>query len=141
VITSKKERFRNIMNTTIRYKGTSILMIVVAGIIFLGSLMGCVNGDNAGIDFFNRSTFTTEKWLNDFENRGYILNDFLTNYELVGMAKSSVIELLGEADKTDENTMIFFVGTKRHFITFDDEWLYVKYNQDEIVIDTEIRED
>ncbi len=48
--------------------------------------------------------FSTDKWLNDPENRNDIVNNLTKKHELIGETESGIINLLGEPDQEINET-------------------------------------
>ena len=73
------------------------------------------------------------------------LINLLEDYEIVGMQKADVVELLGN-DNTDygyfneENRLVYYLGAERGLISIDSEWLILDF-ANEIVVDCYITTD
>lgn len=73
--------------------------------------------------------FTTEKWLEQPEQRREIVDDFLKRYALEGRTKEEVIALLGEGEVYDDRLM-YFLGMERGLISIDTEWMVISFVDD-----------
>src|SRR5699024_8146046 len=74
-----------------------------------------------------KSNFSTERWLNEPEERVYMVNDLLKEYKLNGMASEEVDELLGGPTQTEyfkeENNIVYYLGDEQGLIKVDSAWL------------------
>ena len=82
--------------------------------------------------YIRAHSFTVHKWSSYPENRTKIIADFLNDYELVGMSKKEVIELLGKSDNGAgyfnlENRLVYYLGPERGLISIDSEWLVIDF--------------
>lgn len=97
-------------------------------------LCGCEKSD----------TFTTERWLNDPENRTAIIDDLLANYPLVGMTEQEIIDLLGKNTNTSyfkaDNRFVYRLGDERGLMSIDSEWLLIDF-ENGIVADYSVTSD
>ena len=55
-------------------------------------------------------TFTRERWDSFPALRTRYIDDFLTKYPIRGMTRDQIIELLGEPESGDLNTMVYTLG-------------------------------
>lgn len=81
------------------------------------------------------NSFTVRKWSSDPEHRTRIVDDFLNDYELDGMSKKEVIDLLGKSDNdagyfNAENRLVYYLGPERGLISIDSEWLIIDFAND-----------
>jgi hypothetical protein len=63
--------------------------------------------------------------------RGCMVNHLLKRYALVGMARDSVIRLLGAGDRTNyfkEYDLVYWLGPERGWMSIDSEWLVLRIN-------------
>ena len=70
-------------------------LIIVLAICFLAFM--CIYSH-----YKERRVFTVERWNTNIWEREYMFDDFLTKYELIGMSKNEVIELLGNEGMVGE---------------------------------------
>lgn len=93
----------------------------------------------------SESHFSPEKWNQQKDKRVWMVDDLIENYNLVGMNKEKIIELLGESPSTnyfkEPNNLVYWLGPERGFISIDSEWLIIWLNQNGIVINYEIMRD
>jgi flagellar basal body-associated protein FliL len=73
------------------------------------------------------SAFTPQKWENYPEKRGQMIESLIASEELIGMNTSKLQELLGEADKEENQTYMYELSADRSV------YLAVKYNQSDII--------
>lgn len=116
---------KNIGGNKQRLKKVLIAVVIIATVpvVYLMILLG-INE--------NHSTFTQEKWLNDYEQRVRIVGDLLSRYQLKKMTKSEIIQLLGEPTETEyfaePNNIVYYLGPERGFISIDSEWLVIWFD-------------
>ncbi|MCM3663674.1 hypothetical protein M3204_04620 [Mesobacillus subterraneus] len=87
-----------------------------------------------------KNEFTTEKWINEPLKRGEIVDDLLTSYKMVGMTKKEVINLLGSSGEPIDmerpigereiNGLNFNLGPEPGFMSIDDAWLIIYFDED-----------
>ncbi|TQR20861.1 hypothetical protein [Psychrobacillus vulpis] len=86
--------------------------------------------------------FTTEKWMNNPDDRGYIVYDFLDENEIIGKTKEEIQKLLGVPEGNslynEENTIVYLLGLEIGLIRMDSDYLIIRLNDEEKVIDYEI---
>lgn len=86
----------------------------------------------AGVLYHSRHTFTTEKGERNPEERTRIVDDLLSNHELVGMTEAEIISLLG-ADNNDygyfnkTERYVYYLGPERGLFSIDSEWLILDF--------------
>ncbi|RDU37867.1 hypothetical protein DRW41_08605 [Neobacillus piezotolerans] len=89
--------------------------------------------------FEKQNDFSTEKWIAEPFERGKIVDDLLTSYQLVGMTKQEIVKLLGpDGEPTDlgpignrnDNTLAYNLGPEPGFISIDDAWLVIYFDED-----------
>lgn len=98
------------------YIAVSILLAVILGVV------------TEGVIYRLKHTFSTEKWLNNPDERTAIVDDLMKKYELVGMNAQEVTALLGEHGKdldglSDDIRYTYYLGPEKGFISIDSEWL------------------
>lgn len=86
--------------------------------------------------------FTTEKWLNNPDDRGYIVYDFLEENEIVGKTKKDIQKLLGVPEEnsfySEKNVIEYLLGLELGLIQMDSSYLIIWFNEEDKVIDYEI---
>ncbi|WP_409271833.1 hypothetical protein V1499_19580 [Neobacillus sp. SCS-31] len=89
--------------------------------------------------FEKQNDFSTEKWIAQPIERGKIVDDLLTSYQLVGMSKQEIVELLGpDGEPTDlgpignrsDNALAYNLGAEPGFFSMDDAWLVIYFDID-----------
>ena len=91
----------------------------------------------------DQHSFTQTKWREDIEIRSLIVDDLLNDYELIGMTKQEIEDLLGKNNNdygyfNRENRYVYCLGGARTII--DSEWLLIDFEGD-LVINYEITTD
>ena len=72
-----------------------------------------------------------------------MVDDLLARYELVGMTRAAVDELLGVPPDTAYFTdfdYVYWLGRERGFISIDSEWLCLDF-EDGVVVDARLMRD
>lgn len=72
-----------------------------------------------------------------------MVDDLLARYELVGMTRDKVDELLGVPPETAYFTgfdYVYWLGPERGFISIDSEWLCIDF-EDGVVVDARLMRD
>jgi hypothetical protein len=86
--------------------------------------------------------FTTEKWVNNPGDRGYIVYDFLNENEIVGKTKEEIRKLLGDPERNSfynkENNVVYLLGLEIGLIRMDSSYLIIWLNEEKKVIEYEI---
>ncbi|MFB5087062.1 hypothetical protein PGC35_07565 [Psychrobacillus sp. PGGUH221] len=89
-----------------------------------------------------KTNFTTEKWINNPDDRGYIVYDFLNENEIVGKTKEDIQKLLGVPDGdsffNEENNIVYLLGLELGLIRMDSDYLIIWLNDEDKVIEYEI---
>jgi len=92
------------------------------------------------IVIFNQiNDFSPAKWGADHGNRVLIVDDLLAKYNLKGMSKAEIIELLGEENgpffMTDDNIFAYYLGYENVFsiISNHSKWLKVEFYNDKVI--------
>lgn len=92
----------------------------------IGAVLVC------GLYLHNRYTFTTEKWVDDPQNRTRIVDDLLSKQELTGMTEEEVTALLGSPNNdfgyfVEPDRYVYWLGPERGLISIDSEWLLIDF--------------
>lgn len=86
--------------------------------------------------------FTMEKRINNPDDRGYIVYDFLNENEIVGKTKEDIQNLLGVPERNSffnkENNIVYLLGPEIGLIRMDSSYLIIWLNEENKVIDYEI---
>lgn len=104
--------------------GLAILIILAAGAYLVNKLTEPIS-------------FDSEKWKNQVESeanwsvRWDMMNSLRKNYELKGMTKSEVIELLGEPSQKYNSTFSYDLGSSKRGINYG--YLELTFNEKGIV--------
>jgi len=90
-------------------------------------------------------TFSSDKWLNEPNQRTNIIDDLLQNYKLVGMTETEVLSLLGSHNNdygylNANNRFVYCLGPERGLFSIDSEWLLIDFT-DGIVSDYSLTTD
>ena len=82
--------------------------------------------------------FDSEKWKNFEESettaslRWDMMNSLRNNYELDGMTKGEILDLLGQPERQDKLEFRYFLGMAKHGI--DTGSLVIRFNDQDIVV-------
>lgn len=121
-----------------------IRRIKIIGRSILGAcfLIGILLMVVKGIDQYNH-TFTTEKWIENPEQRTQMVTDMLGHHQLIGMTELELRVLLGENDNdygyfNDEGNWVYYLGAQ--WLGPDSEWLVINVKEG-IVTDYELTTD
>jgi outer membrane protein assembly factor BamE (lipoprotein component of BamABCDE complex) len=91
------------------------------------------------------SRFTAERWLNDDEERVYLVDDLMNEHELIGKTKEEVFTLLGSPTETEyfkeEDNVVYYLGDERGIIRIDSEWLVIWFDGSDKAMKYELRTD
>lgn len=89
--------------------------------------------------------FTVEKWIKSPEERVYMVDNLLSDYELRGKTKEEVSKLLGKptpnAYYKEHSNIVYRLGIERGFIRIDSEWLVIWFNSSGKVAKYEVLKD
>ncbi|TCJ02376.1 hypothetical protein [Cytobacillus praedii] len=92
-----------------------------------------------------KANFTAERWLAKSDERVYMIDDLLSRTKLIGLSKEEVIMLLGKPDAIerfkDDNTIVYYLGNERGFISIDSEWLVIWFDNAETVLNYKVQAD
>jgi hypothetical protein len=82
--------------------------------------------------------FDKTKWATkddaDYPYRNQMLKDLLDNQKLKGLKRDSVLDLLGEPDRTDSSYLFYLIEQKRlKFIPLHTKTMVIKLSQDSTV--------
>lgn len=109
-----------------------VLAALILGLVFLGVKYKCEH------------TFNTSRWLRYPDERVKVVDDLLRQYDLVGLSKDQVIDLLGPETENayfkEPGNMVYYLGPERGLISLDSEWLVIELD-DHVVIDCQIKQD
>jgi outer membrane protein assembly factor BamE (lipoprotein component of BamABCDE complex) len=87
---------------------------------------------NMGINH-SKFEFTKEKWLSQNENRIYLVDDMMHEFNLVGKSKTEVINFLGEPTDTEyfktPDNVVYYLGPERGPFSIDSEWLVIIFDK------------
>lgn len=118
-----------------------LFVFLVMSIISLGGLY---------IRFEEQNDFSTNKWVEKPLERVKIVDDLLTSYQLVGMTKQEIVELLGtdweptdlgNLDSRSGNASAYNLGPEPGFISIDDAWLVIYFDKADRVIEYRLKTD
>ena len=92
-----------------------------------------------------KSNFSTERWLNEPDERVYMIDNLLKQYKLKGMKSEVVNNLLGSPTQTEyfkeDNNIVYYLGDERGLIRIDSEWLILFFNDKNEVIKYSLKTD
>ena len=82
--------------------------------------------------------FDKLEWADNSETRYQYADDLVDNDKLVGLNKTEVIQLLGEASAENDSMLTYYIGySPKYFFNSDPDWLEIGF-QDEIAINSKI---
>lgn len=99
-----------------------IIILIICFVVILAAAAAVYFSLNAYY-----STFTPQKWESYPEKRGQMIESLMASEELIGMKTSALQEMLGEADKDENNTYMYELSADENV------YLAVNYNQSGIV--------
>jgi hypothetical protein len=102
------EQFKKTISAKMKKSSSVIICIIV--LIFCGlGLRGKISGEKFDSEKWKTSNLTSEE---NWSLRWDMMNSLRNNYNLVGMSKSEVIQLLGKPDEnfTNEKTFRYYLG-------------------------------
>ena len=112
----------------------SVVPLVVALIIGVTGIV------TTRIQYEDYKTFTTEKWMNAYNNhdyRGLLIYSFLDKYDISGYRELQVQELLGNPDwKNETNTWVYDLGYYKDYM--DPTTFEITFNQNNNVVSYEV---
>ena len=79
--------------------------------------------------FTDRTVFTVDKWNDKIWDREHMFNDFLEKYELIGMTRQEVKEVLGNNGLVYEDDSIYYIGKA----LLGPVLLRINYNEENLV--------
>jgi hypothetical protein len=103
-------RFEKFKNISAKMKKSSSVIICIIVLIFCGlGLRGKISGEKFDSEKWKTSNLSSEE---NLSLRWDMMNSLRNNYNLVGMSKSEVIQLLGKPDKnfSDEFFFRYYLG-------------------------------
>ena len=89
-----------------------------------------------------RRSFESSRWKDASENahgnpvRLRMVDDLLSRFDLVGMKRTDVVDLLGERDDTEyfkSYDMVYWLGPERGVFSIDSEWLVLRVQGDRVI--------
>jgi len=99
-----------------------------------------------GYWWFSDSRFDSAAWKSVSGNDASkltMVDDLLAQYQLVGMERAEIDELLGVAPDTPyfaDFDYVYWLGPERGFISIDSEWLCIDFTND-VVVDARLMRD
>jgi len=90
---------------------------------------------------FDSASWKAAAWKTDIgqhrDIRLRMIDDLLHRYNLVGMSRTQIVDLLGypnpNESKQTSSEIYYYLGPERGFISIDDEWLDIKFQGDLVV--------
>lgn len=97
-------------------------------------------------DSVDRMTFNADEWrrVGESDIRQTMVDDYLQNHSPVGLTREEVIHQLGEPPDTDyfrDYDLVYRVGTARGPFAMDSEWLVLRLDDHDKVIEARLVED
>lgn len=105
--------------------GAALVVALILGFVWRNALFG--------------PRFDSAAWKNAASHaeptRIGMIDNLLWRYDLVGMARNDVDELLGTPEPTDyfrNYDYVYWLGPERGFISIDSEWLALRFSHDKV---------
>lgn len=93
----------------------------------------------------SQRTFDAIAWKqarsSDVSQRLRMAENLLARYELRGMSRAQVIELLGKPDGEDDSILVYLLGPERYGFGVDSEWLSLRLDSRGRVTDYQVSRD
>lgn len=96
--------------------------------------------------WFSGSRFDSNAWKSVTGNDASklaMVDDLLARYQLVGMKRAEIDDLLGVPPDTPyfaDSDYVYWLGPERGFISIDSEWLCIDF-KDDVVVDAKLMRD
>ena len=92
-----------------------------------------------------QSYFTMDKWIAKPEERVWMVDDLLKQYDFIGMDVLTLESMLGKETDTSyfeaPKQLVYYLGNERGLISIDSEWLVFNVDEDSIVMNAIIMRD
>lgn len=126
--------------------GGALIVLVLIVIIFFGYVF---YGYKAK-DYLQRRPFVSSEWKNEEAARKppyprlRMVDHLLSKEKLIGKTRKEVVALLGEPKKTEyfnEYDLVYWLGPERNWISIDSEWLIMRLDASDKVIECALTTD
>jgi hypothetical protein len=117
----KNPRRRKITIWTTTIVGTPIIYVLIVFITF------------AAMNYYPEYDFDSVKWKNDKENRYELTKDLIDSRLLIGKSKNEVEQVLGKADSSDDNILVYDVGFVPTFANIDPDIIIITIKNNKVV--------
>jgi hypothetical protein len=119
--------------------GGTIAVLYIA--VMMCMVFGPVLADYSQRGQFDSASWKAAAWKTAVGRHSHarlrMVDDLLHRYNLVGMSRAKIVDLLGEPSsnesKQTSSEYIYYLGPERGFISIDDEWLDIKFQGDLVV--------
>jgi hypothetical protein len=113
--------------------------------IALGALLGCTPKSEPPVSTFDSKTWKDPELINqDPYPRRDMADELVGRRTLVGKSRAEVLEMLGEAPKSEYFTdwdVVYWLGPQRGFVAVDSEWLVIRFDESDRVTEAKITTD
>ena len=125
----------------------SVLLVAVAVQVLPVLLLGAPLVYRVGDEYVGRTSFTSSAWQDSarvFSQepvRIRMIDDLLERHDLGTMDREAVVSLLGEPDETPyfrNWDMVYWLGPQRGLIRIDSEWLVLRLDERQQVVEHRI---
>ena len=103
-----RQKLKMVSKVSVKRFVLGLLLLCVLGTVSLISWKIAEPYKNEYLDYV--STFSAEKWAHFPDSRINMFYDFETKYQLVGLDKSAVLNLLGNPEMSDDDTDCYKMG-------------------------------
>lgn len=116
-----------------------ISIVLLIAVFLVNYLSVAIQKDDRNQNF----QFTPYYWNAVPEKRIFIVDDLLKNYNLQGMNKNEIIELLGENEclKSKHNSFIYTLGSENQIMFNFSKYLEIRFDSNNNVISYRIYQD
>lgn len=97
-----------------------VTTIIATPVIYIGLIFLWLSASSN----YETQVFDKESWAENMDSRYVYVDDLIDNEKLIGLTKSDLESMLGEADYEDDTLMSFYIGyTPKPFFNMDPDWL------------------
>lgn len=113
--------------------------------VALGSVLGCTPKSEPPVSTFDSKTWKDQELTNQEPYpRRTMADELVSQRTLVGKTRAELLELLGEAPKTEyfaDWDVVYWLGPQRGFMAVDSEWLVIRFDESDRVAEAKITTD
>ena len=105
-------------------KSKNIIIVLICIIICGFGLRGKISGEKFDSERWKTADLNSE---NNWSLRWDMINSLRNNYDLIGMTKDKIIELLGKSESQSQTELSYYLGMAKKGI--DTGTLIIKFNE------------